>query len=75
MTSQYRRCIDDQKHMSLHVRMQDTTLTIRVSKEWLAKLDAWRKQQPVPPGRSDVIRVAVDRLIAAYEKPEQETGK
>jgi Arc/MetJ-type ribon-helix-helix transcriptional regulator len=43
---------------------QDTAITIRVSKEWLAKLDAWIEKQPIRPSRTEVIRVAVERLTS-----------
>jgi Arc/MetJ-type ribon-helix-helix transcriptional regulator len=46
-------------------------ISLRVGADWLDRLDAWRESQPVPPSRSDVIRVAVDRLIAAYDKPDK----
>jgi metal-responsive CopG/Arc/MetJ family transcriptional regulator len=42
----------------------DTTITIRVDKAWLAKIDKWREKQPVPPGRSELIRLAVERFIS-----------
>jgi len=35
------------------------SITLRVPKEWLATLDAWRNKQHVPPKRSEVIRLAV----------------
>lgn len=42
----------------------DTTITIRITDEWLVAIDKWRNAQSVPPSRSDVIRTAVKRFIA-----------
>lgn len=39
-------------------------ITIRAPQEWLDRLDAWRASQPVPPKRSDVIKLAVLQFIA-----------
>lgn len=38
-------------------------ITIRVPQEWMDRLDAWRASQPVPPKRSDVIKLAVLKFI------------
>lgn len=38
-------------------------ITIRVPKEWWADLESWRQSQPVPPKRSDVIKLAVTQFI------------
>lgn len=42
-------------------------LNIRVSKAWLERLDMWRDAQPVPPTRSDAVRIAVERFIEAKQ--------
>ena len=43
-------------------------VTFRAPREWLTRVDAWRNEQPVPPKRADVIKLAVlqflDRQIA-----------
>jgi Arc/MetJ-type ribon-helix-helix transcriptional regulator len=51
--------------------MQDENITIRVSKDWLARIDAWRKAQDFPPSRSEVIRTAVDRLLVKDRRMEK----
>jgi Arc/MetJ-type ribon-helix-helix transcriptional regulator len=47
------------------MKEQDTTITIRVSKQWLAKLDKWRECHEFTPSRSDVIRFSIEKLIAS----------
>jgi hypothetical protein len=44
------------------------SITIRVPKEWLKTLDAWRDAQAVPPKRGDVIRLSVIQFIKAHGK-------
>lgn len=48
---------------------ENATLTIRVTQDWLDALDKWRDQQIVPPTRTQVVKVAVERLIAEQPKP------
>ena len=38
-------------------------ITIRAPKAWREHLDGWCKSQPVPPKRSDVIKLAVTQFI------------
>jgi hypothetical protein len=40
----------------------------RFSDDFIAELDAWRERQPVPPSRTDVIRIAVERFIRSAEQ-------
>jgi metal-responsive CopG/Arc/MetJ family transcriptional regulator len=40
------------------------SITLRVPREWLQTLDAWREKQHVPPKRSEVIRLAVLQFVA-----------
>jgi hypothetical protein len=40
----------------------------RFSDDFIAELDAWRERQPVPPSRTDVIRIAVERFIRTAEQ-------
>lgn len=51
--------------MSKSKKSQVDHLHMRVSPEWLERLDAWREAQDVPPSRSDVVRIAVERFIGA----------
>lgn len=44
-------------------------LTLRVPREWLDRLDAWRAAQPVPPKRGDVIKLAVLQFIDRQQEP------
>lgn len=41
------------------------SLNMRVSVEWLERIDAWRNAQIIAPSRSEAIRIMVDRFIAA----------
>lgn len=43
--------------------IEHQNLTLRVPTEWLDRLDAWRATQPVPPKRTDVIKLAVLQFI------------
>lgn len=43
--------------------MKTETIQIRVTEDWLRKLDDWRNSQPVPPTRADVFRTAVERFM------------
>lgn len=45
------------------MREKEGYLHIRVSKEWLEKLDSWRKAQAVSPTRSEAVRIAVERFV------------
>lgn len=47
------------------------TITIRITDEWLAKVDKWRNAQSVPPTRSDVIRIAVERFVSKAKEAKQ----
>ena len=38
-------------------------ITIRAPRAWREYLDQWCKSQPVPPKRSDVIKLAVTQFI------------
>ena len=40
----------------------------RFTDTFIAELDAWRESQPVPPSRTDVIRIAVERFIRSAER-------
>jgi hypothetical protein len=46
------------------MQKQDTSIAIRVNKDWLIKLDAWIAAQPIKPSRTEVFRVAIDRLMS-----------
>jgi metal-responsive CopG/Arc/MetJ family transcriptional regulator len=50
------------------MQKQDTSIAIRVNREWLAKLDAWIAAQPIRPSRTEAIRVAVNRLMNEKRK-------
>jgi len=43
-------------------------ITIRAPHDWIADLDQWIKTQPVPPKRTDVIRLAVAQFIQRNEQ-------
>jgi hypothetical protein len=45
--------------------MNDKPLQMRVSPEFLAKLDAWRRSQNDLPGRSEAVRRLVEKGLAA----------
>jgi len=38
-------------------------ITIRAPRSWLEAIDKWCASQPVPPKRSDVIKLAVTQFI------------
>jgi metal-responsive CopG/Arc/MetJ family transcriptional regulator len=44
------------------------SITIRVPKDWLDRLDAWREKQAVPPKRGDVIKLAVMQFVKQHNK-------
>lgn len=48
---------------------QDAVITIRVSKDWLERLDAWIEGQTIRPSRTEVIRAAIDQLIEGKKPP------
>lgn len=48
---------------------QDQRLQLVASREWVAKVDEWRRQQPDLPNRSDAIRRLVDLAIARQGEP------
>jgi hypothetical protein len=37
--------------------------------DWIKRIDAWRRQQPNLPSRSEAIRTLVDRALDAEAKP------
>jgi hypothetical protein len=41
-------------------QVQDKQLQMRVSKEFLALVDEWRRQQPVIPSRTEAVRRMVE---------------
>ncbi|MFK8034852.1 MAG: hypothetical protein AB8B94_11965 [Hyphomicrobiales bacterium] len=43
--------------------MKDKTFQMRVSEEFLKKIDDWRRQQPEIPSRSEAIRILVDEAL------------
>ena len=45
----------------------DKQFQMRTSEEFLARLDAWRRNQPDLPGRSEAIRRLVDAALTAEE--------
>lgn len=51
-----------------HDTPEQESITIRVPKEWLERLETWRGKQAVPPKRSDVIRLAVIQFIKQHSK-------
>jgi hypothetical protein len=57
--SKIERATTDVKHQNL---------TLRMPADWIAALDGWRDKQPVPPKRSEVIRLAVLQFIARNER-------
>jgi hypothetical protein len=48
---------------------QTHKLQMRVSTEFLAKLDKWRGMQPNPPSRTEAIRRLVEHGLAAAPAP------
>lgn len=48
--------------------IEHESITLRVPRHWLEKLDSWREKQPVPPKRADVIRLAVLQFIDRKSK-------
>lgn len=57
--------------------MAKVPLGLRVEEALLARLDAWREQQPVPPARTSVVEKALEAFLDRYEKGEGDgqTGK
>lgn len=43
------------------------TFQMRVSDDWLAKIDEWRRQQPDLPSRAEAIRRLVDMGLKASQ--------
>ncbi|MEP0519947.1 MAG: hypothetical protein ABJO09_01245 [Hyphomicrobiales bacterium] len=43
--------------------MKDKTFQMRVSDDFLKKIDDWRRQQPEIPSRSEAIRMLVDKAL------------
>lgn len=43
--------------------MKDKTFQMRVSDDFLKKIDDWRRQQPEIPSRSEAIRMLVDEAL------------
>jgi len=43
--------------------------------DWVKRIDAWRRQQPNLPSRSEAIRTLVDRALDADAKGEKPKGK
>jgi len=43
-------------------------LELRASKEFLARIDAWRKRQDNPPTRSQAVREIVDQVLLKRTK-------
>lgn len=48
--------------------MAKVPLGLRVEEGLLARLDAWREQQPVPPARTSVVEKALEEFLDRYEK-------
>jgi hypothetical protein len=51
----------------------DKQFQMRVSAEFLAKLDAWRREQPDLPARAEAIRRLVDTALES--KPRTSSAK
>jgi hypothetical protein len=49
--------------------METERFEMRAPKDWLAKLDDWRREQPVIPSRSAAIRRLVDVGLQTADKP------
>lgn len=47
---------------------EQESITIRVPREWLERLETWRNKQAVPPKRADVIKLAVMQFIKQHSK-------
>ncbi len=52
--------------------MAKIPLGLRVEERLLARLDAWREQQPVPPARTSVVERALEAFLDHYEKGEDD---
>ncbi len=48
--------------------MAKIPLGLRVEEGLLARLDAWREQQPVPPARTSVVEKALEAFLDRYER-------
>jgi hypothetical protein len=44
-------------------------LQIKAKKEWIARVDNWRRKQPAPPSRGEAIRVMVTMALDSMESP------
>ena len=51
--------------MAYKAHMKDKTFQMRVSEDFLRKLDAWRRTQPDLPSRAEAIRRLVDKGLKA----------
>lgn len=53
-----------------------TRISFLAPDSWLERLEAWTQSQPVPPTKSEVIRLAVEKFIADHEgKEKRNAGK
>ena len=60
--------IDERQHCNYDAHMADEKTRpyqMRVTEEWLATIDAWRRQQPDLPSRAEAIRRLVEKALAA----------
>lgn len=48
--------------------MAKVPLGLRVEEKLLARLDAWRERQPVPPARTSVVEKALENFLEQHEK-------
>lgn len=48
--------------------IHDRPFQMRASKEFLSKLDDWRRKQPDLPGRAEAIRRLVEQALAVHPK-------
>lgn len=45
--------------------MKSERLEMRVTAEWLAKVDDWRRRQPIIPTRTEAVRTLVELALQA----------
>jgi hypothetical protein len=48
--------------------METERFEMRAPKDWLAEVDEWRREQPIPPSRAAAIRYLVEAGLKAAEK-------
>jgi hypothetical protein len=53
-------------------RIQDRLFQMRLSEEFLERLDEWRRKQPDPPSRAEAIRRLTTAMLQILDKDRDE---